>query len=164
MMDALLQEPKTWLAISFVLFLLLFIRYAVPALMRLLDQRAASIKAQLDEAVRLRESAQALLGEYQQKQKELQAQAEEQLNDAKKQAQLMREQAEVELQRAIARRAKLAEEKIARAEEEAMAEIKAMAANQAIAAAKTLIASSMDDTQDEKFSLSQLQNTKQLLH
>src|ERR671924_217513 len=75
----LLRDPEVWVAISFVIFVLLTVKPIARVVVKGLDSRAAKIKAQLDEARALRDEAERLLAEHQRKQiaaaKEAEAQA-----------------------------------------------------------------------------------------
>ena len=62
--------------ISFILFALVLVYLKVPSMLgKMLDQRAASIKTELDQARALREEAQTILASYERKQKEVSEQA-----------------------------------------------------------------------------------------
>ena len=75
----MLHEPEFWVAVAFVIFLGLMAYVGVHRkAVAVLDQRSARIKAELDEARRLRDEAQKLLAEYQRKQGEAQREAEAQ--------------------------------------------------------------------------------------
>ena len=52
--EALWNSPETWIVVSFLLFIALFIRYVVPKLNKGLDGRSATIRNQLEQASRLR--------------------------------------------------------------------------------------------------------------
>ena len=67
----LIQTPEFWVAGAFVVFcgILIYVG-AVQKLIDGLDQRSARIKAELDEARRLRDEAEQLLAEYQRKQRD----------------------------------------------------------------------------------------------
>lgn len=148
-MEELLHNPKIWVAIAFVLFLIGFIKLAVPHILRGLDSKADQIKAELDEAVHLREEAQAVLAQYQQKQREMEKEAEEILIHAKEEATAMKANAEVALKEAIDRRTKMAEEKIARAEADAVSKLQSNIADVAVNAARTVLEEQMSDSDDE---------------
>src|SRR3546814_7760908 len=81
-----------------------------------LDARAERIRAELDEAQRLREEAQKALAEYKRKQRDAAKEAEDLLANAKHEAELLRRQAAEDLKETLARREKAAIEKIAQAE------------------------------------------------
>ncbi len=122
--------------IAFLLFVGVLAYFKVPALVgNLLDKRAAGIQADLNEAKALREEAQSILAQYERKQREVQALADEIVVAAKRDAQAAAEQAKLDLQVSIARRLKSAEEQIASAEAHALREVKNSAVSVAIAAA-----------------------------
>ena len=54
-------EPANWVVLAFFLFFLLFGRKLWAALTGMLDQRAVSVRAELDEAARLKSEAEAML-------------------------------------------------------------------------------------------------------
>lgn len=135
-----LYDSRTWVAIPVILFLV-FVTYkgAFKALNSTLDDRANSIKNELEEARRLREEAQTLLASYQRKQKEAEEQAESIVKQARADAENMAVQARKDLSDRLERRAAQAEAKIANAESQAMSEVKAKAADLAMDTAETLI-------------------------
>ena len=62
----MLHEPEFWVAVGFVLVIVLLVWKGVPGMVgKMLDQRAAVISAELEEAKRLRAEAAALLADYQ---------------------------------------------------------------------------------------------------
>ncbi|WP_427449795.1 F0F1 ATP synthase subunit B [Litorimonas sp. WD9-15] len=104
-----------------------------------LDDRAEKIRAELDEARRLREEAQTLLASYQRKQKEAETQAEAIVKQARVDAENMASQARKDLAESLERRMAQAEAKIANAEIKAMSEVKAKAADLAMNTAEKLL-------------------------
>ena len=67
-------EAEAWVAIAFVIFLgLLVYLGAHRRVIDAIDKRQGRIKAELDEAVRLREEAQAVLAEFERKGREAEA-------------------------------------------------------------------------------------------
>lgn len=108
-----------------------------------LDRRADAIRDELDEARRLREEAQALLASYQRRQAEAEKQAEEIIDQARRDAESMAAKARADLADRLQRRAAQAEAKIASAEAQALAEVKSRAADLAVDAAEDLIRSEM---------------------
>lgn len=164
MMQALLHEPKIWIALSFVLFMVGFVRYALPFILKGLDDRSAAIQRELEEAVRLRESAQAILADYQKKQKDMIAQAEALLQRAKKEAENMKKQAQEDLKESIERRTRIAHEKIARAQADAISDIQANVVDVTIAAAEQIITEHMkEESSDATIELA-LKDIKRILH
>jgi F-type H+-transporting ATPase subunit b len=130
--------------VSFLIFVGILFYFKVPALIGgLLDKRAATIKSELEEARALREEAQTLLASYERKQKEVQAQAERIIAQARDEANTAAAQAKDELKKSIARRIAAAEEQIASAEAAAIKEVRDRAVVIAIAAARDVIAKQM---------------------
>jgi F-type H+-transporting ATPase subunit b len=137
----MLASPELWVLVSAVLFLALLVYYKIPAkVAKALDDRADRIKAELDEARRLREEAQSILGDYQRKRRDAEKEAEDIIAMARREAQFYAEESRKALTESLGRRVKLAEEKIARAEEQAIQDIRSKSADVAIAAAERIIA------------------------
>ena len=104
-----------------------------------LDARGARIKAELDEAVKLRKEAEGVLAEYRRKQSEAEKVAESIILNARGEAERMAADAKIKIDEFIARRTKMAETKIAQAEAQAVADVRSAAADAAIAAAETIL-------------------------
>ncbi|MAL78611.1 MAG: F0F1 ATP synthase subunit B [Sneathiella sp.] len=140
----MLQDPSFWVAVAFFAFLAVLVYYKVPPLIvRQLDARADKIRAELDEAKRLREEAQVLFADYQRRQHEAMQTAEDIVAKAKEDAEILRAQSVKELEIALARRQEMAEAKIRQAEEKAVAEVQGIAVDVAIAAASKLMQDGM---------------------
>jgi F-type H+-transporting ATPase subunit b len=130
-----------WVGVAFVLFVGLLLYMKVPRLIAdALDQRAEAIRKELDEARRLREEAQDLLADYQQKQRRADDEAKAIIEQAEREALAIKEQAEKSLKESIERRSRIAEEKIARAEAQALAEVRGAVVEAATAAAERVLA------------------------
>lgn len=139
-----LSTPEFWVAVSFFGFVALIVYFKVPGLVaKVLDDRADAIRAELDEARRLREEAQAMLAEYERKHRGAEKEAESIITLAKQEAEALAAETRQKLTESLERRAKLAEDKIARAEEQALGEVRAAAVNVAIAAAEQIISKKM---------------------
>jgi F-type H+-transporting ATPase subunit b len=143
---SLLQDSYFVVGISFVLFFAILAYLGVPGrLGAMLDARAAKIRADLDEARRLREEAQSLLSSYERKQKDVERLAAEIVERARADAAAAAEDGKAALERTVARRLKAAEDQIASAEAKAVREIRERAAQIAVAAAAEVIALRMTD-------------------
>lgn len=130
-----------WVAVAFFLFVGVLLYMKAPSLMTsALDQRADAIRKELDEARRLREEAQALLADYQQKQRRADDEAKAIVQEAEREAQAIKDQSEKALRETIERRSKLAEDKIARAEAQALAEVRSAVVEAATSAAQKVLA------------------------
>lgn len=133
--------PELWVLVSFVLFVALLVYYKIPnKVAKALDDRAGKIHAELEEARRLREEAQTILADYQRKQRDAEKEAEDIIAMARREARFYAEESHKALNESLQRRVKLAEEKIARAEEQAVQDIRSKSVDAAVAAAETLIA------------------------
>ncbi|MFO1249004.1 MAG: F0F1 ATP synthase subunit B [Alphaproteobacteria bacterium] len=145
-MEELLHEPEFWVAVGFVLVIALLVWKGVPGLIgKMLDQRAAVISAELEEAKRLRAEAAALLADYQKRAAGAEAEARSIVAAATAEAEQFQKDSRAALEAQIARRAAAAQDKIAQAEAAAMNEIRALAADSAVGAAQKLIAARLDD-------------------
>ena len=133
-------EAEFWVAVAFLLFvLILFYVGAHKKLTEALDARSAKIKAELDDARRLRDEAAALLAEYKRKQGEAEREAEAIVTEAKAEAERVAAEAKIKVEEFVARRTKLAETKIGQAEAQALADVRAAAADVAVAAAEKIL-------------------------
>lgn len=149
-MSELLQSPEFWVAVAFVIFVGATFKKIRDALSGALDDRAARIKAQLDEAQQLREEAQAALAEYQRKQHGAAEEAKAIVEHAKVEAVRVREQAEADLEQGLKRREQLALEKISQAEAEALQEIRNQAVELAVVATARLLSDTIDKDQSDR--------------
>ena len=133
-------EAETWVAIAFFIFAGVLIYFRVHKLIvDGLDQRTARIKAELDEARRLKAEAQTLLAEYKRRQSEAEREAEDLMAGARAEAERLAAEAKAKLEELVSRRGKMAEAKIAQAEAQALAEVRAAAADAAVAAAERIL-------------------------
>jgi F-type H+-transporting ATPase subunit b len=136
----LLGEAEFWVAVAFVIFIGVLVRLGAPRVIAgALDDRAARIKAELDEATRLRKEAQALLADYQRRRQEADREAEAIVVAAKGEAERLAADAKTKVEEFVARRTKTAETKIAQAEAQAVADVRAAAADAAVAAAERIL-------------------------
>ena len=121
----MLEKDATWVAIGFIMFLLLLVYFKVPGqIAKILDSRAQKINDELEEAKKLREEAQTVLAEFQKKNKEAEKTAKTIIDDAKKIAKNYEKEAKIKLEESLERKKKLLDEKLKRAESEALIAIK----------------------------------------
>jgi F-type H+-transporting ATPase subunit b len=140
----LFQETEFWVAVAFVIGVGLIWWKGGGAVTGMLDSRAVRIREQLEEARRLREEAEAMLAEYQRKQRDALAEAQEIVTHAQAEAERVAKQAEIDLDAAIKRREVQAKDKITQAEVKALAEVRGVAVDVAIEAVRVLLAQSLD--------------------
>jgi len=131
-------------AIAFLIFISILVRFKVPSLLAgLLDKRAEGIQSELDEARALREEAQSILASYERKQLEVQEQADRIVAQAKESAAEAAEQAKKDLAVSIERRVQAAQDQITSAEQGAVKQVRDEAARIAVAAAGQVVAKEM---------------------
>ncbi|MGE5148015.1 MAG: F0F1 ATP synthase subunit B [Candidatus Eiseniibacteriota bacterium] len=163
-MTEFLENPETWVAAAFLIFVAFVAWKAFGPAMKSLDARAARIKAELDEAQRLRDEAQHLLAEYKRKQRDAVKEAEEQMRAAQEEAQRQRERAEVDLANSLKRREQQALDRIGQAESEALAEVRTLAVDLAVGATRKLIAETVDQGKAAALVDDAIKNLPQKLH
>ena len=139
-MSGPLHNPEFWVLVAFLIVLVFGLRKAQPTIATALDARALRIRTELDEAQRLRADAERTLAEYQRRQRDALKEAEQIVAHAREEAERAGRQAALDLEAALDRRARQAEERIAQDEARAVAEIRNRAVDIAIAAARRLIA------------------------
>lgn len=142
-----LHDPELWIAVAFVLFIGAAGRPIARAIAKMLDERSTKIKGDLDEARRLRDEAQALLAEYKKKQQESAGEIADILTRAREEADISRKEASANLTAALARRERMALDKITQAEAEAVAEVRSQAVDLAVAAAQRILQQQMTGPQ-----------------
>ena len=141
----LFADPEFWVLIAAIVFVAAVWKPVRNSIIGSLDDRAARIRTELDEARRLREDAERLLADYQRKEREAAEEAQAIVAHAQEEAERIAAQAARDLEQSLQRRQRLAEERIAQAESKAVEEIRAVAVDVAIAAAREVIAGQTDE-------------------
>jgi F-type H+-transporting ATPase subunit b len=137
-------EPEFWVAVAFFILMGVFAYLGVHrTVLTTLDHRSDRIKAELDDARRLKEEAAKLLEQYKARRASAEREAEEIITGAKAEAERIASEAKAKMEDFVARRTKSAENKIALAEAQAVADVRAAAADAAIAAASTILSQSV---------------------
>jgi F-type H+-transporting ATPase subunit b len=137
-------EPEFWVAVAFVILMGVFAYVGVhKTVLKALDNRSARIKAELDDARRLKDEAAKVLADYKTRRASAEREAEEIIAGAKAEAERIAAEAKAKMEDFVARRTKTAESKIALAEAQAVADVRAAAADAAIAAASTILSQSV---------------------
>ena len=143
-------DATVWVSIAMAVFILILIWKKVPGLItRGLDGQIAAIRNRLDEAKQLRAEAEALRDEYAKKIAGAEAQAQAMLAHADEEAKAVLAKAESDAAELTARRAKMAEDKIAAAERAAIQAVRTKAAEAATRAAAAIIADKHDAGADK---------------
>ena len=138
------EDPETWVAIAFVILMGAFAWLGVHrTMLTALDHRSERIKAELDDARRLKDEAAKVLAEYKAKRATAEREADDIVTNARAEAERIAADAKIRMEDFVARRTKTAESKIALAEAQAVADVRAAAADAAVTAATTILSQSV---------------------
>ena len=146
--ESFFANPRTWVGVAFVLFFVLFGRRLWATVAGMLDKRAADIRAELDEAARLRREAEAMLAEATHRRTQAIADAEALLVGARAEAARVAERAAAEAEAALKRREKMAQDRIGAAEKAALDEVRNTAAEVATDATRAVISQALSAETD----------------
>jgi F-type H+-transporting ATPase subunit b len=140
----LFLDPETWVAVAFILLVIGFAWMGVHrTVLTALDHRAERIKAELDDASRLKDEAAKVLAEYKARRASAEREAADIIASANAEAERIAGEAKAKMEDFVARRTKTAESKIALAEAQAVADVRAAAADAAVQAASTILSQSV---------------------
>jgi F-type H+-transporting ATPase subunit b len=129
----MLHEAEFWVGVAFVIFMAIAWKMgAFKSLLSGLDSRAKRIRAELDEARRLREEAAAVLADYQRRRGEAEREADDLVASAREEAERIAREAHERMADFVTRRTAAAEAKIAQAEVQAQQQVRAAAADAAV--------------------------------
>ena len=135
-----LNDPAFWAFVGLVIFLAVVIYMKVPGtITKSLDDRAAKITSELAAAEALRKEAEAKLADVQKRAAEAEAEAKGIVDAARREAEQLAAAADVALKERIARRQKIAEDRIARAESDAIRDVRLAAVDTAAKAATAIL-------------------------
>ena len=150
-----------WVGVGFVLFFALLGYLGVHrTVLAGIDARGEKIAAELNEAKRLREEAEALLASFESKRKQAEADAAAIVAQAKNDAERMAQEAETKLAEFVKRRTAQAEQKIAQAEAQAAADVRAAAADAAVVASEAILRQQTTGAAGDNFVRAGLSNLK----
>jgi F-type H+-transporting ATPase subunit b len=137
-------EPEFWVAIAFVILMGVFAYFGIHrTVLKTLDHRSDRIRAELDDARRLKEEAARLLAQYKARHASAEREAQDIIASARAEAERIASEAKTKMEDFVARRTKTAESKIALAEARALADVRAAAADAAVTAASTILSQSV---------------------
>ncbi|HVZ10646.1 F0F1 ATP synthase subunit B [Rhodopila sp.] len=138
--ESLFAEPVTWVVGAFVVFFILFGRILWRALAGMLDNRAALVRAELEEAAKLRTEAEAMLRDAEKQRVDALAEAKALIDGAKAEAARVAAATTAEAEASARRREQMAMDRIAAAQKAAVDEVRLAAADVATEAARQVIA------------------------
>jgi F-type H+-transporting ATPase subunit b len=133
-------EPRNWVVLAFILFFILFGKKLWGALAAMLDARAASVRAEMDEAARLKSEAEAMLKDAEAARAKALTDAKLLIEGAAAEAARVAEATRTEAEASAARREQMALDRIAAAQKQAVDEVRTAAAELATIAARQVIA------------------------
>jgi F-type H+-transporting ATPase subunit b len=133
-------EAEFWVAVAFVILMGVFAYFGIHrTVLKTLDHRSERIKAELDDARRLKDEAAKLLAAYQARRASAEREAQDIIASARAEAERIAAEAKTKMEDFVARRTKTAEGKIALAEAQALADVRAAAADAAVTAASSIL-------------------------
>jgi len=135
----ILTAPRNWVAVAIVIFAAVLGRKLWGAATKVLDMRAETIRAELDEAAKLRAEAETMLADASARREIALKEAAELLASARAEAAHMAEEARAEAAASAKRREKMATDRIGAAERAALLEVRNLAATIAGNAAEAII-------------------------
>ena len=143
-------DETAWVAIAFILFIILVWKKGSQAITSLLDNRSLLIKNELDQAKSLKEEALEELRQSLQTQKNISEEADKILKEAKENAKRIIEEAKIKSSEIRKRKEDQAEQKILALENDAINNIKKITGNIIIESSKIYINDKIDKEENSK--------------
>ncbi len=137
--SGLLADSNFWVLLAAIGFAAIVWKKGRKPILDMLDSRTARIRAELEEAERLRNEAQDLLSETQKKHRDALQTAQKILDNAQKNAAALEVDAQRKLEESLKRREEQLLDRIQRAEIAAVQELRAQAADIATRAAEIML-------------------------
>ena len=146
--ESLFGDPRTWVGIAVIIFFLIVGRKIWGLVTGMLDKRAVAIRAELDEASRLRREAEAMLRDATARRDAALKDAKALLEHARSEAANVAESARADAAASATRRERMALDRISAAEKAAVTDVRLAAADVAARAAQLVIAQSLSAETD----------------
>lgn len=138
--ESFFADPRNWVVLAFILFFVLFGKKIWGAIAGMLDARAVSVKAELEEASRLRREAESMLREAEKQRADALTDAKALIEGAKAEAARVTAAAAAEAEASAKRREQMAIDRIGAAEKAAVDDVRLAAADIATTAARQVLA------------------------
>src|SRR3979490_1763535 len=159
------SEPEFWVAVAFVILMGVFAYFGIHrSVLKTLDHRSDRIKAELDDARRLKDEAAKLLTEYKSRHASAEREAQEIITNARAEAERIASEAKAKMEDFVVRRTKTAESKIALAEAQALADVRAAAAEAAVTAASNILSQTVKGPVADDLLTKGIDEVRQKLH
>ena len=159
-----LQDSSFWYLVSFVVFAIGAWKFGKPAFLNLLDTRIEIIKKEIETAESLRVEAQELLAQYQRKYRDAVKDAETILDQARVNAQGIKEKAIADLQAQLKRAEEQHKDRLELMKQEAIQQIKEHAALLAVEGTRKMISEQLDAKGKKKLIQQSIENIDQSLN
>lgn len=140
----MLTDTYTWIIFSFAVFLLLAVKFGWPAILAALDSKIKTIRDEVAAAETLRAEANALLLEFEQRQRDAAREADTLVAQARASADQFRQHEEERLAEMMARKEEQLTARISLLRDQAVAELRQVAADLAFDATEKLMTRKLD--------------------
>lgn len=158
-----IKEPLFWYTVAFVIFIALVWMNARKPVLKFFDDYAIKIRDELREATKIHDEATVFLAETQTKHANAVKEADAILSQARQQAQLIRGQAERELDTLLKRHEQQALDRIRILEEQATKDVRAQTIETALKAAEHILRTELSADQDKQLVSQQISHMGQSL-
>lgn len=139
-----MNTPEFWVLVAFLIFGgIVWYVGGFTKIMDGIDGRAARVRAELDEAKRLREEAAAVLADYKRRREAAERDAQSIVAAAREEAERVQRESQERMTEFLARRTAAAEAKIAQAEVQAAQQVRAAAAEAAVKVSEAVLREQM---------------------
>ena len=154
-------DSTFWVAISFLLFLILLVYFKIPQKVNeLLSNMIVDIKKEIDESEKLREESKTLLDKAQAKLDTSDSESKKIINEAKKDAEDLIIEMNDKFHKNMEIKKKLAQNKIVQMKDGAIKEIRNTSIKIAVESVKKVISSSVDKSKIDALFEKKLEETK----
>ena len=143
-------DPRNWVVLAFILFFVVFGKKLWAALAAILDARATSVRAELEEASRLRREAESMLRDAEKQRADALSDAKTLIEGARAEAARVSSAAAADAESSAKRREQMAIDRIAAAEKAAVDDVRLAAVDVATTAARQVIAEGLSADADSK--------------
>ena len=157
-------DATFWVAISFLLFIVLLFYFKVPQKIdQSLNESIKVIKGDIEHAERLKDEAKNILSDYDSKLSKSKIEIKKMLEEAEKQAEQNIIKTNEEFHIVIENRKKTAEEKIKQMKFQAIKDMKNLSVDIAISSVEKIIKNSIDKKKLDKVYISSIDEAKKIL-
>ena len=143
-------DEKFWLAIAFVVFVLLLVKLAGKTIVNMLSAKSDAIRQSLEDAKKARESAEALLEKAQQYHDESKSYADKLIAEASKEAEQLAQKAKEEIDAEISKKTAAAIKRVEMEQDIAIKEVKKKIVANALDVLSKNLKSDITDQEHEK--------------